>query len=56
MEPNAAHGFLAVDDRDGLAELRRGDGALLARWAAPDHDQVIMLVGHRMNRYLSDKR
>jgi hypothetical protein len=43
VEADAAHHLLAVDDRDALADLRRGDGALLPGRARPDDDEVVLV-------------
>ena len=41
VEADAADHLLAVDDGDLLAELRRGDRALLAGRAGADDDEVV---------------
>ncbi len=46
MNADAANGFLPVDDGNFLAHLGRTDRALLARRAAPNHDQVIFVGFH----------
>ena len=47
VEAHAADHLLAVDDGDLLAELRRGDRALLAGRAGADDDEVVRRGVHR---------
>ena len=53
VHAHAAHHHRAVDDRDALAQLGGADGALLARRAAADDDQIVGLVVHYENGQLS---